>query len=92
MPTKRSQLYNIALPSRVRGQSRKQWQWLILSRFGEKSSKVFPHLGGLSAGGRVGDPQTGSQGVEEVAPGEVVLEAETPQQDLSKTSPGWLQS
>ena len=64
----------------------------ILSRFVEKSSKVLPHLGGLSAGGGVGDTQAGGQGVQEVAPGEVVLEAETPQQDLSKTSPGWLQS
>ena len=57
----------------------------ILSRFVEKSSKVLPHLGGLSAGGRVGHPQAGRQRVEEVAPGEVMLEAEAPQEDLSQT-------
>ena len=61
----------------------------ILSRFVEKSSKVLPHLGGLSAGGRVGDPQTRSERVEEVAPGEVMLEAEAPQEDLSQTIPGF---
>ena len=67
---------------RLHGQSCKQRQFL-LSRFGEKSSKVFPHLGGLSAGGRVGDTQAGGQGVKKIPPGEIVLEAETPQQDLS---------
>ena len=61
----------------------------MLSRFVEQSSKVFPHLGGLSAGGRVGHPQAGSERVEEVSPGEVVLESETPQEDLSKTDQGW---
>ena len=61
----------------------------MLSRFVEQSSKVFPHLGGLSAGGRVGHPQAWRQRVEEVAPGEVMLEAEAPQEDLSQTIPGF---
>ena len=61
----------------------------MLSRFVEQSSKVFPHLGGLSAGGRVGHPQAGRQRVEEVAPGEVMLKAEAPQEDLSQTIPGF---
>ena len=55
----------------------------MLSRLCEYPSKVLPHLGRLPAGGRVGHSQTGSEGVQEVAPGEVVLQSKTSQQNLS---------